>query len=454
MVEVHLSVWLWVWGIAAIFAFVRSWREGAGAGLIFTYVLTFGTMHWLAAFLYTLPWHRDTGLDFTALGMRESAIAMVAFAVGSEVSRLFLGRHRPTETAALARPLDRRLPTLYLVGGTFLYLIVLPVANRLPSITSVVATGSILIVVGIGLKCWDAWLRGRTSVMWAWLGSTVALPLLTVVVQGFLGYGFAAMLTVLAFVASFLRPRWKVAVLGLVLTQLGLSVYVTYMRDRRDIRAVVWSGAGVSDRLTQLQDTFANVEWFDPANDDHLRRIDQRLNQDYLLGTSVAYLEGGSMDFAHGSTMLAAALALVPRAIWPDKPVVGGSGDLASMYTGLRFAEGTSVGIGQVMEAYINFGRDGVIVCFFLFGALLTVIDYRSSQRLYEGNAASFLMWYMPGLSLLQVGGSFAEASSSAAAALVMAIILKRTLMRLMPDRRLTERGVEANDPVPGKLSA
>ena len=65
---------------------------------------------------------------------------------------------------------------------------------------------------------------------------------MTVFGQGFLGYGFAGMLTVFAFVASFYRPRWRILVLGVLLGYLGLSVYVTYMRDRR--RFVRWSGVG------------------------------------------------------------------------------------------------------------------------------------------------------------------------------------------------------------------
>jgi len=454
MSEVDLTFWLWVWVFAAAFALVRCWREGAGAGLVLTYVLTFGVMHWLAAFLFMLPWHSEAGRDLTALGMRESAIAMVAFAGGSEIVRFFLNRGLERGETKPASPVDGRLPTVYIGIGIFFYVFVQPVASRVPGLDAVAATGGTLMVVAIALKCWDGWVRQRTGVMWAWLAGTTVLPLLTVIVQGFLGYGFAAMVTVIAFVASFLRPRWKVVALGIVLTHIGLSVYVTYMRDRREIRAVVWSGAGVRDRVSQLGETFKSAEWFDPRKEEHLRRIDQRLNQDYLLGASVAYLEGGSVGLAHGSTIMESLYALVPRAVWANKPVVGGSGELVSIYTGLRFAEGTSVGIGQVMEAYINFGRDGVIVCFLFFGAVLATLDQVAWRRLQKGNAASFLLWYLPGLSLLQIGGSFAEATSSAAAALVIALALRRFLTRVLPDRRAAARDLAGDHHVDSKLSA
>ncbi len=60
----------------------------------------------------------------------------------------------------------------------------------------------------------------------------------------------------------------------------------------------------------------------------------------------------------------------IPRALWPNKPVVGGSGDLVSTYTGIRFADGTSVGIGQVLESFVNFGtRRRRRSCFLIIGA-------------------------------------------------------------------------------------
>ena len=85
------------------------------------------------------------------------------------------------------------------------------------------------------------------------------------------------------------------------------------------------------------------------------------MNQNQLVGAAVQYLESGYAPFATGDTLIQSALAIIPRAIWPDKPVFAGSPGLVTQYTGIQFAAGTSVGVGQVLEFYINFGSPGVV---------------------------------------------------------------------------------------------
>ena len=430
MSEETLQVWVVVWVLAAVWILARHWR-GAGAGLVFTYVLTLAVMHWLAPLIYLLPWYDNLRFDLTAEGLRQSTFAILGFAAGSEVTLAISRRHHQSAHTSEGEPVDPRLVNLYLFTGIALYGVVFPLAGRLPSVTALVSTGSTLAVVAIGLKCWNAWTRRTSALLWAWLAATMTMPLVTVVGQGFLGYGFAAMLTVFSFVASFFRPRWKVVVLATVLGFLGLTVYVNYMRDRREIRAVVWSGASVQERLDSLKTTFSTAEWFDAKSVEHLNLIDTRLNQDYLIGAAVEYIGSGFAEHARGTTFWDALAAIVPRALWPNKPVVGGSGDLVSTYTGIRFADGTSVGIGQVLESFVNFGSAGVATCFLILGAALTWIDRSAFDRLQSGDANGFLLWYLPGLSFLQVGGSFMEVTSTAAAGLIVAIALNRLAVYL-----------------------
>ena len=254
------------------------------------------------------------------------------------------------------------------------------------------------------------------------------MPFATVITQGFLGYGIGGRLIVLIFVSTFVRSPLKIALVGLPIIYLGMSVFVNYMRDRSDIRASVWGGDSFSQRIDRLQDTAAKFEWFDPANPEHLEKIDGRLNQNVLVGGAVARLSETD-DYAAGDTLWDALLALIPRAIWPDKPIQAGSGDLVNRFTGIRFAAGTSIGIGQALEFYANFGTLGVVIGFLIDGS------GHHHSRLAGGSSGwrardlhGFVLWFLPGIALLQVGGQLVELTASAAASVLVALAVNRYL--------------------------
>lgn len=69
-----------------------------------------------------------------------------------------------------------------------------------------------------------------------WLLVCCCLPLYTLLTTGFMSYGTTAASVVLVFVFNFYRPRWKLIVIGVVTIYLGLSIFVTYFRDRDMIR--------------------------------------------------------------------------------------------------------------------------------------------------------------------------------------------------------------------------
>ncbi|MGH9383991.1 MAG: hypothetical protein ACRD2N_06875 [Vicinamibacterales bacterium] len=445
----ELRIYVWAWLAMATIVLWRHSRNDRSVGLVACFVLSLGSMHWLASALLLLPWRevQAENLEFTAIGMRLSTIAMLALLIGAEVG----GMMRPTRGGDASAPesgkqlVPPRLVTLYLIGGAVMYLLLFTAAGRIPSVRSVVSMGSSLIAVGVGLKCWNAWHLGHKWTERWWLLSTLGFPVLTVVVQGFLGYGFATMMVVLAFRASFHRIRvWHLAV-GAVMAFAGLSVYVTYMRERAEIREIVWSGGAMRDRTAKLGETVRSFETFDVRNEEHLRRVNVRLNQNYLVGAAVVHLEGGVVPYANGATLLEAAAAVIPRMLWPDKPITAGSGELVSIYTGFRFDSDTSVGVGQVMEYYINFGTSGVFLGFILIGALLVTSDRSASFHLARGDSHKFLIWYLPALSLLNIGGSFTEVTAGAAAAYVLCLSINWVADQVLPSGERFGRQLESS---------
>jgi predicted membrane channel-forming protein YqfA (hemolysin III family) len=433
-----------VWILTATAIFLSRWRRKAsGAGLVLAYVLNLWLIHWPAALIYLLPWYAYQDPHVVELGFQQSTYAIVAFGAGSVLLAPFALRlfGRPAPEVARRVP-DPRLSRMYLVIGLVSYLVLLPLAGVIPTATALVSAGWNLVVVGLALSCWHAWQEKRKRKFIVWLLASMGLPLLTTVSEGFLGYGTFALITVLTFIATFYRPRWRLVAAGLVLGYFGISLYVSYMRDRKEIREVVWGGASIVDRFHRMFSTLGDLEWFDPYDNTHLFRIDDRLNQNYLVGTSVLYLGTGFERFAAGETLWHAVVALVPRAIWPGKPLVGGSGDLVSRFTGIEFAQGTSVGVGQVLEFYVNFGTAGVAVGFLFLGIVITVFDSMAWLYLQKGDWQTFTLWYLPAIGLLQAGGSLAEVTASTGAGLATALLVNRYVLPRLGGRRAISASV------------
>jgi hypothetical protein len=399
-------------------------------GLSLAYLVILAMNHWLGALIHALNWYNgkeDT--SYVALGFEECSWGVVAFGFGCMVVAplaLMLFSRRLSPNARLA---PEGQSTIFIWIGILFYTILGRLLGRIPSFSAVAACGVYLVIVGMCLKCWEAWQRHNLRRFLFILMFIPALPLLTMVNAGFLGYGTAAAIMVLCFVFRIFRPRWLAVTAMLLVFYLGPSVFITYFRDRSEIRAAVWGGEGYGARFGQLLETFENFEFFDPHNDAHLTMIDSRLNQNLLVGMAVSRLNSGVVPYANGATLWQAIVALIPRIIWPGKPWSGGSGGIVSKYTGVTFGRGTSVGVGSVMELYINFGRWGIVVGFLLIGAVIGFFDGMAVRRLYDGNAAGFATWFLPGLGFLQAGGSFVEVTSTVAASVVLMWVMNHYIL-------------------------
>jgi len=425
-----LTFSLGVWLIAALVTtHVHGRRTNGGVGLVFAYVLNFWALHWIAASLYLLPWYRYHDDYFVTLGVEQSTYGMVAFACGSLGLAPFVTHLGPfRRLRRFSYSPHPALPAVYLLAGAGSYLLLSSTVGSLPTANALISVGQYLFVVGLCLQCWVSWRQRAEHKFIFWLSVAFILPFVTILSRGFMGYGAAATLVVCTFVASFLRPLWKVTVVGVFLMYLGFSFYVNYMRDRDEIRASVWGQQSLFSRVDRIATTLRNFEWFNPYSERHLQRIDDRLNQNIFVGAAVDQLNG-SQAYTYGETLSQALLALVPRVLWPEKPVFGGSGNLVREYTGFRFSEGTSVGVGQVLEFYINFGTLGVVVGFLIFGVVVTLIDVIAARQLLANNWQGFVLWYLVGISCLQIGGSLVEVVGSAGASVVVAVLLNRFIL-------------------------
>src|SRR5207249_7023589 len=69
-----------------------------------------------------------------------------------------------------------------------------------------------------------------------------------------------------------------------------------------------------------------------------------------------------------GGTIMDGLYSVIPRALWPDKPIVAGYADFVSRYTGIVRESGdpTSIGVPIQFELYANGGPTFVVIGVFL----------------------------------------------------------------------------------------
>ena len=434
-VDLNYLVLAWIVAAGAT-VLIRRRMELREVGLVWAYMGNLALIHWPGAVVYALPWYHGSQLNTVYAGFYQSTIALIGFAVGAILLAPALVKAFPAPGTHDNPPPDSLLPRTYMITGAIAYLVISPLAGRIPTVGALATAATQLVIVGICLMCWHGWHTGQFGRWRFALLIAAFFPFITMLGQGFLGYGAAALLMVLAFNGIFVKPRWKVAVFALVVGYLGMSLFVTYMRDRTEIRRAVWGGSTLMDRITSVSGSVREGEWFNPYDDSHLERIDVRLNQNFLVGAAVESMSQGLVKPANGQTVIEAIQGLVPRALWPNKPMRAGSGSVVADYTGMSFAAGTSVGIGQVMEFYINFQTTGVLIGFILLGGLIGMFDAWAGDRLWAGDWQQFCIWFLAGLGFLQAGGALLEVFTTVGAGLLAAVMVNRHLIPLIHSRR------------------
>jgi hypothetical protein len=415
---------LFLWLLSLLALLWQAWRgRKPVAGLTLAYWLQLFMIHGLSGLLHTWGSPEAQDREAALAGFEKTGYALAGLLAGNLLAAYLASggnQHSSPAAPALLRP----PAILYILIGLGLYLFAGRVLPRIPGTDAVVSSGFALAVAGFGLAWLWHWRAGRRSRAWLVLASTLLVPVLTVSLAGFLGFGVSFLVSLGSFVAVYYRPRWHLAILGPVVAFVGVSLFPAYMMTRTDIRKAVWGGAAYGERFEKMYLMLTQFQTFDPDNKDHMQAIDGRLNQNILVGRAVRYLEAGRAEYAQGETLWNALVALIPRALWPDKPTYAGSGGLVTRFTGVKFERYTSVGIGQVMELYVNFGTAGVVAGYVILGLLLGLLDRRAGAMLAAGDWKQFTLWFMVGMAFLQVGGNFAEATASAAGSLVLWVLV------------------------------
>lgn len=395
-------------------------------GLSLVYLFNFSIVHFWGSVFFISPGYWNEELERTLLGYKYSTIAFVCFCIGSIVFYSNWGKNTNYNEKQFRYHKIGDEPILYFLMGFVLFFIIKNRIAGIPTLTAFVIMGQQLLIVGLCLLLYKNYYLGRKFTFTFLILFSFLIPFITIVNDGLLGTGLAMFLTVIVFLSNFYKFNFRYLMIVLVGIFVGLSFYQSYLRDRSEIRGLIYEGASISERIEQLNYTLTNLELFNPLNSDHLDRINSRLNQNWIVGAAVIHLESEGEEYAKGSTFKEALFNVVPRIIWKNKPTLAGDTSRVEKYTGLQFAENTSVGMPQVMEFYINFAIYSVIVGFFLIGIIFSYFDHKAHIKLHNGEFDKFVFYFLPALAFMRVETPILESISGAAAGIGIAYGLQK----------------------------
>ena len=411
-----ISILVCIASFAALVALLR--HDRLSLGLPIAYLFGLLLIHVPGAMAHAIGGDVLRDSDMTALGIYFTAIGTVAFVVGVWASRV-----RAVRAPSASAPRERFWLFCLIGGWVFTY--GLSSFGQIPSIGAAIEEGGAIWMLGVLLGLRAALERKQIASLAFWIGALAVYPVLMLLLGGFLSYGSAAIIVVISSLAISTRSHWRAAIGIAAVSYLGFNVFLNYFQHRDEIRSAVWGGASLTERVDVSLNALREFEWFRPSNEVQLLSLDARLNQNSFVGLAASRIADGQVDYLYGRSLWEGVISLVPRIVWPDKPVVAGPRIVSEM-TGLTLSDTTSFGVGNVMEFQINFGMPGVVVGFFVLGVVLGWLDRKAAIAERGGDFGVLLLVFLPAVAAIRPNGSMVEIVGGPAAAIVAAHVWKR----------------------------
>jgi hypothetical protein len=409
-----ISIFICLLAFVVLVQLVRTDSWSASLGLPAAYLFGLLLIHVPGAIAHSVSSSSLSDSEWTATGIHLTAIGSLCFIAG-----VWLARRRKVVIPRSLAASQQRFWVFCLLAG-WLVVYGLSRLGRIPSLGAAIEKGGAVWMLGVLLGLRSTVHQGSPLAL-LWGATMLVYPVLMLLLGGFLSYGSTAIMICLAALVVSTRNHWHVA-LGIMLASIiGFHLFLSYFGNRDAIRDAVWGGADLETRVERATGIFKDLKWFDPNDPKDLQALDARLNQNYFVGLAAARIEAGDVEYLWGRSVWEGVLALVPRIIWPEKPVYAGSPQIVSEMTGLRLAEGTSFGVGNVMEFYINFGIAGAVGGFLLLGWALGRLDLLAARAERSGNVSKLFLYFLPAVALIQPNGSIVELTSGAAAGWIAA---------------------------------
>ena len=203
---------------------------------------------------------------------------------------------------------------------------------------------------------------------------------------------FHDLLTWLIMLGAIMAIKFKPTLLVKSVAAISFTlIAVVIQQVKKDYRESTSSGAGggLEAFRNSIEKKEENNSLFSGSS---LAKSNVRINQGYIL-TNIMKTVPDKIPFENGTEMMRIfEAAFLPRIIAPNK-LNAGDRTIFTRYSGLVLQPGTSMGLGTMGDAYINWGIAGGCIFMFLFGLLFSEVlnKFQKYSKYYP-----FLLLFTP----------------------------------------------------------
>ena len=408
--------------ICVVSFLVLVWHSrlaGISLGLPIAYLFAMLFQHLPGALAHLVGGKFFLDSSSTQIGLRFTTIGTVCFVTGVVLAQRVIGSPPgKLDTRWLQQGGISRFAVSCLLSG-WIVVYVTTLLGRIPSLGAAIEKAGAIWILGVLVGFLASVRQRHYGHIFLWLAALSVYPLFVLLMGGFLSFGSTSVFVVMAALLVMLKSHVR-AYAGVVLFSLFCFLaFLSYFQNRDATRAAAQEGASLEQRVAHSATIITNLKWFDSSNPNQLAALDARVNQNQFAGMAAQNIASGQVNFLHGRSVWEGLQALVPRVLWPGKPIFAGSSELIREMTDFVVNESTTYGVGQVMELYVNFGVPSLVVGFLLFGFAYGWVDRNAAAALQGGEFGRAILWFLPGVAMNMPLATIAEVMGNIAAALV-----------------------------------
>jgi hypothetical protein len=301
-----------------------------------------------------------------------SLCAMFAMAAGMRCGKLFGNRlfgghlwNKVSATNIANSPVDmNRLVIAYFAAAAG-NAVLETIAWQIPGLTQPIIAFTLIKYVAIYLLAVTA-LKTRQG--YAWLGLVVAFEILTGMISFFAAYKEAIFVVLIAFATARQKLNLRTVFFSIVAMAMVFWISVVWHTVKSEYRAI-----SASMTTEQKFDYMAKQYLADDFDYQRgLTNLFQRIGYTTFYAKVLARQDAGLIAGGHDFYEKAVMHVLTPRILFPDKAALSDSA-ITSELLGGRINEETSIGVGYVAEAQVDFGFPGLLAPLWIIGALLAL---------------------------------------------------------------------------------